>query len=313
MRALRVVRFGPPEELAVATVPDPAPGPGEVLVEVRAASVSPLDVKNAAGGVAATTLPRIPGRDFAGVAGGRAVWGTGGGGMSVTRDGSHAALVVRPAGAVRPMPATLSFEQAAAVGVSYTTAWLALVRRARIGAGETVLIVGAGGSVGAAAAQIARWRGARVLGVDRTPPAHLAAEEFIAAAQPGWDAVVRERTAGAGAGAAFDMVGGESFELTLRALRHGGRVVAISSPGQPRVSFNLADFYHHELTLFGLDSLALTPEAGGDLLDELRPGFESGALTPPETRAFPLEEAPAAYAAVAAGMRGAKVVLVPRS
>jgi NADPH2:quinone reductase len=311
MRALRIARFGPPHELAVAAVPDPAPVPGEVLIEVRAASVSPFDVKNAAGAIAATTLPRILGRDFAGLADGIAVWGTGGGGMSVTRDGSHAERLVRPRGAVRPKPANLSFEQAASVGVSYTAAWLALVRHANLQPGETVLIVGAAGSVGSAAIQIARWRGARVMGVDRNPSAELSAEEFIAAAQPGWDGAVRERTSGIGADVVFDMVGGERFELGLRALRHGGRATVISSPAQPRVSFNLIDFYHNELTLMGVDSLALSPEDGGDLLDELRPGFESGALTAPRVRTFPLEQARAAYAAVAQGTAGAKVVLVP--
>ncbi len=311
MRALRIARFGPPEELAVTSVPDPTPAPGEVLIEVRAASVSPFDVKNAAGKIAATTLPRILGRDFAGMSGGVAVWGTGGGGMSVTRDGSHAQRLVRPRAAVCPKPSNLSFEQAASVGVSYTAAWLALVRRANLQPGETVLIVGAAGSVGSAAIQIARWRGARVVGVDRIPPADLSAEDFISAAPPDWHAAVRDRTGGLGADVVFDLVGGERFELGLRALRHGGRAAVISSPAQPRVTFNLIDFYHHELTLMGVDTLGLSPEDGAALLDELRPGFETGALTPPRVQAFPLEQAAAAYAAVAQGTAGVKVVLVP--
>jgi NADPH2:quinone reductase len=311
MRALRISRFGPPAELAVAAVPDPSPAAGEGLIEVRAAAVSPFDVKNAAGAIAATTLPRILGRDFAGLSDGVAVWGTGGGGMSVTRDGSHAERLVRPRGAVRPMPANLSFEQAAAVGVSYTAAWLALVRRAAVRPGETVLIVGAAGSVGSAAIQIARWRGARVLGVDRVAPAELAPEAYVSASLPDWDAAVQALTAGQGADVVVDMVGGASFERALRALRHGGRATVISSPAQPRVTFNLIDFYHNELTLMGVDTLGLTPEDGGGLLDELRAGFESGALTPPPVRSFPLDHAAAAYAAVAQGTAGAKVVLVP--
>ena len=100
---------------------------------------------------------------------GAEVWGTGGN-VGFTRDGTHAQQLVVPTASLRRKPATLSFEQAASVGVNFMAAWRGLVDGAGLGAGETVVLIGAGGGVGNAAAQIARQLGARVIGVDRSPP-----------------------------------------------------------------------------------------------------------------------------------------------
>lgn len=119
-----------------------------------------------------TTLPRIPGRDFAGVveAGpvdwiGTAVWGTGGD-TGFTRDGTHAEMIGVPAASLRRKPDILDFDQAASVGVNYVAAWCGL-EAAGLKAGETVLLIGAGGGVGGAAAQISQRLGARVISADR--------------------------------------------------------------------------------------------------------------------------------------------------
>ncbi len=136
--------------------------------------MNPSDVKNIQGAMKnITTLPRIPGRDFAGIiiAGaqdwiGREVWGTGGD-LGLTRDGTHAEFLLLPIAAVRPKPRTLSMEQAASVGVTYVTAWLCVMEAAQAQAGETLLVIGATGGVGSAAAQIAQWKGLRVLGTVR--------------------------------------------------------------------------------------------------------------------------------------------------
>ena len=140
-----------------------------------AASINPSDVKNVAGGMKQTTLPRIPGRDFSGVveAGpadwvGAEVWGTGGDAGSI-RDGSHAELIGVPVASLRRKPDALSFDQAAAVGVNYIAAWCG-IEAAGLKAGETVFLIGAGGGVGGAAAQVARHLGARVIGADRHVP-----------------------------------------------------------------------------------------------------------------------------------------------
>ena len=165
MRAVRFEAFGDPSVLQVVEVAAPAKNEGMALVRVMAASINPSDVKNVAGAMRQTTLPRIPGRDFAGVveAGpaewiGAEVWGTGGD-AGFTRDGTHAELIAVPVASLRRKPDTLSFDEAASVGVNYMAAWCGL-EAASLKAGETVLLIGAGGGVGGAAAQIARapWR-----------------------------------------------------------------------------------------------------------------------------------------------------------
>src|SRR5580765_7238032 len=168
MRALRFDKTGPLNSLKVSDIPKPAPGPDEVLVEVKAAAVNPSDIKNVLGGMHETTVPRTPGRDFAGtvVAGspqllGKAIFGSGGD-LGFRRDGSHAEFVSVPHVAVVPKHGRLDFVHAAAVGLPYITAWAALMEAARIQPAETILIVGVTGAVGSAAARIAKWRGCRV-------------------------------------------------------------------------------------------------------------------------------------------------------
>ena len=185
MRALRFHKSGELSEARVEEVPRPAPGLGEVLVRVRAAAVNPSDVKNVQGGFSQTTLPRIPGRDFAGVAEagpsewlGREVFGTGGG-LGFTRDGSHAEYLAVPVEGVVEKPSRLSFEEAAALGVGYLTAWSALVAAGQLRDGETALILGVTGAVGSAGAAIARHLGARVLGTVRREPEASAASCMV--------------------------------------------------------------------------------------------------------------------------------------
>lgn len=311
MKALRFHSFGPPEVLAIEEIAQPAPGEGEVLVQVKAAGLNPSDVVNVGGRFRATTLPRVPGRDFAGVLtpGGESVWGSGPG-FGITRDGSHAEYVLTPKEAISVSPRNLSAEQAAAVGVPYTTAWGALIRSAELRAGETVLIIGAAGAVGQAATQIANWKGARVLGATRGGSPAAAAAALVDTTGD-MRARVFDLTDGHGAEIVFDTVGGPLFEPALRCLRRGGRQVAISSGKEPRVSFSLVDFYHNMSRLIGFDSYSYTPRDTAAILDELRGGFESGALIAPAVKAVPLADAVAAYQDVAGGRAESKLVLIP--
>jgi len=313
MRALRFHNFGSPEVLAIEEIAKPDPGPGEVLVQVKAAGINPSDVANVMGRFHATTLPRVPGRDFAGVVlsgahSGAAVWGSGPD-LGIARDGSHAEYVLVPEQALSFAPANLTPEQAAAVGVPFTTAWGALIRSAALQAGETVLIVGAAGAVGQAATQIANGKGARVLGgtLQGQPSEGAAALVDTTGDMRGQ---VFDLTAGKGAEVVFDTVGGPLFEPSLRCLKHGGRQVAISSAGEPRVSFSLVDFYHNMSRLIGFDSYGFSPRDTAGILDELRAGFEAHSLTPPRVRAVPFADAVGAYTAVAGGKAGEKLVLI---
>jgi NADPH:quinone reductase-like Zn-dependent oxidoreductase len=321
MRAIRFETFGDPSVLELAQVTAPAVGGAMALVRVMAASINPSDVKNVAGAMKQTTLPRIPGRDFAGVveAGpaewiGAAVWGTGGD-TGFTRDGTHAELIAVPVASLRRKPDVLNFDQAASVGVNYMAAWCGL-EAAGLKAGETVLLIGAGGGVGGAAAQIARRLGARVIGVDRQAPhrdapIHDIAEKLILGAKD-LPAEVRAATDGKGADVVFDLVGGVMFRNAVNSLALRGRLVVIAATGQREVSFDLADFYHNESRLYGVDTLKRDLTASAEVLDALTPGFVAG-----EYRAAPIMEtcglgdAQEAYRKVADGSAG-RVVLRPQ-
>src|SRR5271169_3722456 len=244
MRAVRFEAFGDPSVRKMAEVPTPTVDEkGAALVRVMAASINPSDVKNVAGAMKQTTLPRIPGRDFAGVveAGpaewiGAEVWGTGGD-TGFTRDGSHAEFIALPAASLRRKPVALSFDQAASVGVNYVAAWLG-IETAGLKAKETLLLIGASGGVGNAAAEIARRLRARVIGVDQRPPLpgapiYAIAEKMIIGAKD-LPAEARAATGGRGADVVFDLVGGVMFRNAVDSLAYGGRLIEIASTGSAK-------------------------------------------------------------------------------
>jgi NADPH:quinone reductase-like Zn-dependent oxidoreductase len=314
MKTLRFRKFGPPSVLEIEEVSRPEPGEGEALVQVRAAAINPSDVKNVSGQFATTTLPRTPGRDFSGivVAGkkynGQEVWGSGPG-LGFTRDGAQAEYVAVPEEGLSLKPRNLSFEQAAAIGVPFTTAWLAIVRAAQLQAGETILIIGAGGAVGQAATQIANWTKASVLGAARRSEPLPGTTAVINDTTDDLPKRVFELTDGKGADAVFDTVGGSMFEPALRCLRIGGRQIAITSTGERRVCFDLIDFLHNQLRLVGVDSMKLTPRDVATIAEQLRTGFEDGALKPPAIEIVPFGDAIQAYERIASGKTRKKQVL----
>jgi NADPH:quinone reductase-like Zn-dependent oxidoreductase len=292
----------------------PEPQEGESLIQVKAAAINPSDCLNVSGHFKKTTLPRTPGRDFAGLVvkgkhgEGEAVWGSPPT-IALVRDGSHAEYVVVPDETLSLKPKSLSMAQAAAIGVPFITAWAAVVSAAQIQAGETILIVGASGAVGQAATQIANWKQARVIGAAVTSDPIPGAESVVNTKTEDLRERVLELTAGKGVDVVFDTVGGPMFEPSLRSLGIAGRQVAIASTGEQRVSFNLVDFYHNASRLFGLDSYGLTSRQVGEIADELRLGFDNGALKPPAIEIVPFEEAVEAYGRVAARQVNAKQVL----
>lgn len=314
MKSLRFSEFGPSSVLRIVDLAIPDPGPGEALVQVKAAAINPSDPKNVSGHFKDTTLPRTPGRDFAGVVvkgrkfkEGQEVWGSVPK-YGVEHDGTHEEYIVVQEEALSPKPKSLSMVQAAAIGVPFVTAWASLVNAAQIRAGETILIVGAGGSVGQAATQIAHWKKAHVIGADRTSEIP-GVESAINTSTGDLSENVRKLTNGAGVDLVFDTVGGPLFEPALKSLKFGGRQVAITSKGDGRVSFNLFDFYHNLSRLIGVDSQALTPLQVMEIFEELRQGFDSGVLKPPPIEVVPFENAIDAYQRVEAGKAKSKLVL----
>ena len=319
MKAIQFTTFGTPDVLEFVDLPTPQPAAGHALVQVKSASVNPSDVKNVSGHFDHTVPPRVPGRDFSGVVAagpaewiGAEVWGTGGD-IGFTRDGTHAEFIEIPVAALAKKPASLTHAQAASIGVNFVVGWLGTVDYAQLAAGETIAVIGVSGGVGGAVTQIAKARGARVIGIGREEPdADSPAARLIDAFVP-MDADtarrVRELTGGAGADVVYDAVGGVAFELALSLAKRRGRVVEISATGKRRVEFDLIDFYHNETQLLGADSAKLGVADAAPIMRALAEAFDAGRFAAPVVAAhYPLERAKDAYAAVAAGTRGRVVI-----
>jgi NADPH:quinone reductase-like Zn-dependent oxidoreductase len=318
MKAIQFKSFGPPDVLELVELSRPSCVEGSAIVQVHGSSVNPSDVKNVAGLFGKTTLPRVPGRDFSGVVVegpsswlGASVWGTGGD-IGFTRDGSQAEFLRIPAASLARKPESLNHEEASAVGVNFVVAWLGTMNYARLLEGETIVVLGVGGGVGGAVAQIAKARGCRVIGVDRTPPpanspASRLIDECLIVDESTADRV-KDLTRG-GADVVYDAVGGVVFEQALHMAKHRGRVVEISAVGKRRVEFDLIEFYRNETQLFGADSAKLDVVESARIMESLRDEFDKGSYQPPLiAQRFPLEEAKRAYQAVASGTQG-RVVL----
>ncbi len=319
MRAIVIHQFGDPKQLKVEEVPTPEPGRDEVLVAVRAAAINPSDVKNVSGAMHGTTLPRIPGRDFAGVVVrgdadlvSREVWGTGGD-ISRTRDGSHAECLLLPRTAVTEKPKTLSMDAAGPAGLSFVTAWTAIVTVAAVSSGETVVIMGAAGGTGSAAVQIAKARGARVIGVVRSD------DDFQAVRLDGADEVINNRstnvaeavrsiTNSRGAEVVFDG-SGMMFAEAIEVAGMDGRIPVIAAPADGKAFLNLRSLYRKGLRVQGIDTLRLDAVACATLLVQMAPGFEAGQFKAKPGRPLPLAAAVEAYELAAHG--GSRIVLRP--
>ena len=332
MKTVRFEHHGKPDVLHVEEIADPVAGVDTAVVTIHAASINPSDVKNVAGRMSQTTLPRTPGRDYSGVVTqgpaqwlGAEVWGSGGD-TGFTRDGTHTQRIVVPVASLRLKPTNLSHIQAASIGVNFITAYCGLVQASGFAAGESLAIIGLGG-VGGAAAQIARRVASQagmaapiiapIIGVARNqPPADApvrGAIDHIVTPELG-DSVeqVRALTGGAGVAVIFDTVGGSMFETALQMLRVRGRLIEISAGDRAQVSFNLADFYHNESRLYGVDTLKGDLITYADILEQLRPGFEDGSYLPPVIeQTFTLDQVVSAYQLVDQGTPG-RVVLLPQ-
>ncbi|WP_030452244.1 quinone oxidoreductase family protein [Herbidospora cretacea] len=318
MRALRFTRYGSPADvLEVVDVTEPELNGGDALVSIRAASVTPSDLKTVSGYIPGTSLPRVPGRDFAGVVVGgphdwlgAEVWGSGGD-LGYTRDGSHAELVVVPVSALVRKPERLTFAEASVIGVNFVVGWLGVVETALLEKGETLAVFGVSGAVGSAVAQIGRVRGARVIGIDRRPPVDDAALDDFVLLHGDVPGEVRRLTRGAGAEVVYDAVGGVTTPAALACLAHGGRLLVIASTGTRKVEIDLPDFYHREARMMGLDTRRLCTMQCAARLAQVASYLESGDFRPPPIAfTFDLELAGDAYEAVARRPPG-RVVICP--
>lgn len=317
-KAERIEKIAPVIERQTLTRSDAT----DALIEVRAAAVNPSDAKAAIGMMPYAVFPRTPGRDFAGVvidgpAGlvGKDVFGSSGD-LGIRRDGTHATHLVIEAAALVEKPSTISLAEAAGIGVPFVTAQEGFRRAGMPRPGETVLILGLNGKVGQAAAQIASWQGARVIGVVRKDEPYVGHAHgevtVIDSSRNDVAESVHELTGGKGADVVYNTVGEAYYEAGTGSLARLGRQIFIASV-KTTVPFDIFAFYRGRHTYVGIDTLALSSIAAAEVLRELVPGFASGALKPfpiEPGAIYPLERAAQAYAAVLGSSRD-RVVFLP--
>lgn len=314
MKAMVIREFGGPEKLELADMPVPTPGPGEVLVRLRAASVNPVDYKiRRSGAWARVPMPAIVGYDAAGV-----VEALGPGVTSLApgdevfycarifgRQGTSAEYHVEDAQIVAKKPANLSFEQAAALPLAAMTAHDAVIGFFQTKPGDTVLIQAGAGGVGAFAVQLAKVAGARVLATGRSENAELirslGADEVIDYRKVRFEDEVNRLTGGRGVDAAYDTVGGDVISRSIECVRPFGKLATIV-----RVDGSINGMQIRNQTLyFGF------MERTREKIQAITTLAERGQLRPLIDSTFPLERLADAHRKLeAGGMRGKIVITI---
>ena len=297
---------------------------GECLIKVQASGVNPSDVKALLGKMPNLVWPRTPRRDYAGtvVEGpsgliGKEVWGTGGD-LGMSRDGAHAQFSIVDGGGVREKPKNLSMEEAGSVGVAWTCAWLGMTR-SDVTSGETVAVLGANGKVGEASIQIATAAGSRVIAVDRSRDeyfGHASGPVNVVnlSKEPDLRQAIMDRTEGKGADIIMNTVGSPYFEAACNSLNKEGRQIILSTK-EEECTINLKTFYRGNYRMVGVSNMDHGNILSGELLEEMRPGFESGVYKPypvKDDNVYGLDNAGDAYCIVLEGESRDRIVINPQ-
>lgn len=331
MKAVRFHRHGGPEVLTYEDAPDPEPRPGHVVVRVRACALNHLDIWQRRGLERVTIpFPHISGADVAGevaetgervmlqpgLSCGRCAKCLAGRDNRCARydvlgyqsDGGYAEYVRVPEANVIPIPAHVSFTEAAAFPLTFLTAWHMLFNRARIEEGDIVLVLAAGSGVGQAAVQLARHAGAFVIGTAGSDEklalaTRLGADATINHATADIAAEVKRITGGRMADIVVEHVGKETWEASVRSLARGGRVVTCGATTGHATSLDLRHLFARQLTFLG--------SYMGEKAELLKAArlFFGGIVRPAVDRVFPLAEAAEAHRYLEARRQFGKVVL----
>lgn len=327
MRAMVGTAFGGPEVLGEREIPDPTPGEHDLLIEVRASALNPVDLKIRSGELRfGRKAPFVLGHDCSGVvrAVGAAVRGFRPGdevfaSASLGRDGANAEFVCVDSRSAAFKPHGIGHLEAAVLPLAGITAWEALFERARLTAGETLLVHGGAGGVGHLAVQLGQHAGARVIATARRPEslkccAALGVDLAIDASREDFRERVREATRGRGCDVVLDTVGGEVFERSLDSLALNGRLVALLPASSPRLGealFGKNASVHFEFmgvpTLYGV-----RPESQGRILRHVARLVESDALEPIVSQSFALRELALAHRALESGRTIGKLGILVR-
>lgn len=334
MRAIEISRPGPPDVLRLVDRPSPAPGAGEVLVEVAAAGVNRPDLMQREGHYPPPKgASDIPGLEIAGrivslgaadggtppqSAAGR-VWSVGDQVSALVSGGGYADLCAVPAVQCLPAPAGLSLVEAAALPETFFTVWTNVFERGRLAAGETLLVHGGTSGIGTTAIQLAAARGSQVFATAGTDEKCRACERLGAACginyrTEDFAAVVKELTGGRGVDVILDMVGGAYTAKNLDCLARDGRLVQIATLGGPTAEIPLLPILVKRLTITGSTLRARTPAEKGAIAAALErevwPLLANGRVKPVIHATFPLEQAADAHRLLESGEVIGKIVLI---
>ena len=343
MKAILFHQHGGPEVLQYADFPTPEPGPGEVRITVRAAALNRLDIFVRKGWPnIRLEYPHIPGADGAGVVravgagvtqfqvGDRVVidgnlsdgtcefcavgqdnlcvkWGL----LGETARGTYAEYVVVPDRNLLKLPDDFPFDRAAAASLVFLTAWHSLITRGQLRAGESVLIVGAGGGVNTASLQIAKQAGAKVYVVGSNAEKLQRAEALGAdvlidrSQEPDWSKAIYRLTNKRGVDVVVDNVGAGTLPLSLRAVRKGGRILTVGNTGGPTFEFDNRFMFTKHISFLGS-----TMGTHADFVQVMSLVME-GKLPPPIDQTFPLQDARAAHERMERGEFFGKIILEP--
>jgi len=324
MKAAVINEYGDEGVLTYQDMPDPAIGPDEVLIRVRAASINRGDFGRRAGFFQAGQTPLIIGWDIAGdiVQAGADVTNLSAGQRVVSQvmGGGYAELAAAPANATVPMPDGISYEEAASLPVAWLTAWIALLDTAALKPGETALIQSVSSGVGMAGVQIAKHVGGAGLvfttaGSDEKcrRGLELGADHAINYSTGDFLAEVMAKTNGRGVDVALDMIGGETFAKTQQALAEGGRLVSVGRAGgsAAEVDQALAERKHQTVTRGWLVFTIKPREQLSADLAKIMDTIAARKLNALVDRVFPLSEAAAAHRYIAGRNQFGKVLLRP--
>lgn len=321
MKAIRVHEFGSPEVMRLEEVPNPTPGPRQVVVQVHAIGVNPVDTYIRSGSYSQLKLelPYTPGMDAAGVvesigegvthvAVGDRVYIAGASG------GTYAEKVLCNQSQIHPLPQHISYAQGAAVNVPYATAYRALFLRAKAVPREVVLVHGASGGVGIAAVQLARAAGMTVIGTASTEQGQRlvteqGAHHVLNHHAPDYLEQAVALTEGRGLDVILEMLANVNLGKDLGILAQEGRVVVIGNRGT--VEINPRDAMSRDASILGMSLLnALEPELS-IIHAAIVAGLENGTLRPIVGQEIPLSEAPRGHEAVMKSGAYGKIVLIP--
>lgn len=321
MKAILVHQFGGPEVMKLEEVSDPQLGPAQVLMDVRAAGVNPVDAYIRTGTYASKPqLPYTPGSDAAGIVAavgsevkrfrvGERVYATG------AKAGSYAEKALFDEASVHPLPERVSFEQGAAIGVPYGTAYRGLFVRGQAKPAETVLVHGASGGVGTAAVQLARIAGLKVIGTAGSDEGmklviDQGAHHVLNHSTEGYLDDLMKLTGARGVDLIIELLANKNLAKDLTVLARKGRVAVIGNRGT--IEINPRDTMSREADIRGVTLMASSSEESRLTYAAIDAGLENGTLKPVIGERIPLAEAVRAHASVMkpSGAQG-KIVLIP--